>query len=103
MNNMRFTHDTQFFCVSASRFCNHITMADYLTSNRHEIEKFIHQAEDGFQWQHYFQFCSSLELDTNIEAIITRTRNAIRVIPKNFEYISNKLFIQIIFFICFRK
>ena len=64
-------------------------MADYLTSNRHEIEKFIHQAEDGFQWQHYFQFCSSLELDTNIEAIITRTRNAIQVIPKNFEYISN--------------
>ena len=65
--------------ISASRYCNHITMADYLTSNRHEIEKFVQQAEDGFQWKHYFQFLGVLELDMNVDAIATRTRNAIKV------------------------
>ena len=67
------------FQISASRYCNHITMADYLTSNRHEIEKFVQQAEDGFQWKHYFQFLGVLELDMNVDAIAARTRNAIKV------------------------
>ena len=74
-----FTLAQFFFQISASRYCNHITMADYLTSNRHEIEKFVQQAEDGFQWKHYFQFLGVLELDMNVDAIATRTRNAIKV------------------------
>ena len=50
-----------------------------ILGNRHEIEKFVRQAEDGFQWKHYFQFLGVLELDMNVEAIATRTRNAIKV------------------------
>ena len=54
-------------------------MADYLTSNRNEIEKFVHEAGDVFHWDHYFNFLGVLELDINVEAIMTRTRNAIKV------------------------
>ena len=54
-------------------------MADYLTSNRNEIEKFVHEDGDVFHWDHYFNFLGVLELDINVEAIMTRTRNAIKV------------------------
>ena len=64
---------------SASKLCSHITMADYLTSNRDEVERFKTNAEDAFQWQHYFDFVSDLEPNTPIEDIMHRTRNAIKV------------------------
>ena len=64
---------------SASKLCSHITMADYLTSNRDEVERFKTNAEDAFQWQHYFDFVSDLEPNTPIEDIVHRTRNAIKV------------------------
>ena len=64
---------------SASKLCSHITMADYLTSNRDEVERFKTNAEDAFEWQHYFDFVSDLEPNTPIEDIMHRTRNAIKV------------------------
>ena len=64
---------------SASKLCSHITMADYLTSNRDEVERFKTNAEDAFQWQHYFDFVGDLEPNTPVEDIMHRTRNAIKV------------------------
>ena len=55
-------------------------MADYLTSNRDEVARFKSNAEDAFQWQHYFDFFSDLEPNTPLEDIMLRTRNAIKVI-----------------------
>ena len=66
--------------ISASKSFSHITMADYLTSNRDEVARFKSDAEDAFQWQHYFDFCGDLEPNTPIEDIMQRTRNAIKVI-----------------------
>lgn len=66
--------------ISASRISSNITMADYLTSNRNEVERFKTNADDAFQWQHYFHFLSSLEPDiTTVDDIMQRTRNAIKV------------------------
>ena len=59
--------------ISASQICTHITMADYLTSNRNEVERFKTNADDAFQWQHYFTFLSGLEPDINAEQIMQRT------------------------------
>jgi len=49
-------------------------------SNRDEVERFKTNAEDAFQWQHYFDFVSDLEPNTPIEDIMHRTRNAIKKI-----------------------
>ena len=65
--------------ISASKYCSHITMADYLTSNRNEVERFKNENDDGFEWQHYFQFVCDLEFNPNVEDIIQRTRNSIKV------------------------
>ena len=64
--------------ISASKYFNRITMADYLTSNRNEVERFVEQNAD-FEWMHYFQYVSDLEHDPNVEDIIQRTRNSIEV------------------------
>ena len=68
--------------ISASKYYNRITMADYLTSNRNEVERFVNENPDdlpGFEWMHYFQYVSDLEHDPNVEDIIQRTRNSIEV------------------------
>ena len=73
--------------ITASKYINHITMADYLKSNRTEVERFVDNKnadEPGFEWMHYFQFVSDLEHDTNVEDIIERTRNSIEVNMKYF-------------------
>ena len=69
--------------ISASKLFSHITMADYLTSNRDEVARFKSDAEDAFQWQHYFDFCADLEPNTSLEDIMQRTRNAINVILRS--------------------
>ena len=68
--------------ISASKYFNRITMADYLTSNRNEVERFVNENPDdlpGFEWMHYYQYVSDLEHDPNVEDIIQRTRNSIEV------------------------
>ena len=80
--------------ISASKYYNRITMADYLTSNRNEVERFVNENPDdlpGFEWMHYFQYVSDLEHDPNVEDIIQRTRNSIEV---KSHYSKSQIFVQ---------
>ena len=80
--------------ISASKYFNRITMADYLTSNRNEVERFVNENPDdlpGFEWMHYFQYVSDLEHDPNVEDIIQRTRNSIEV---KSHYSKSQIFVQ---------
>jgi hypothetical protein len=65
-------------------------MADYLKSNREEIERFLRKSDDAFAWDHYFEFVASLENQTS-KTVEERTRKAIRCAPDNsifqFKYI----------------
>ena len=45
-------------------------MADYLESNRKEVEAFWKNLDGGFRWDHYFNFLGVLELQPNIKGNI---------------------------------
>ena len=42
-------------------------MADYLESNRKEVEAFWKNLDGGFRWDHYFNFLGVLELQPNVK------------------------------------
>lgn len=65
--------------ISASKYCSQIIMADYLTSNRDEVKRFKNRDQDGYSWNHYFNFLGVLELNKNVDDIAERTRKAIKV------------------------
>jgi hypothetical protein len=65
--------------ISASKYCSNITMADYLASNRAEVERFRTEADGAFHWNHYFNFLGVLELNPDVEVIARRTRKSIKV------------------------
>jgi len=64
--------------ISASKWSQNIIMADYLESNRREVERFWKNAADGFSWDHYFRFNGVLELNPDVDSLCRRTRNAIK-------------------------
>jgi len=64
--------------ISASKWSKKIYMADYLESNRKEVEAFWKDLDGGFRWDHYFNFLGVLELQPNVKEIENRTRQSIR-------------------------
>ena len=64
--------------ISASAWSRSIFLCDILESNRDEVTKFWKRSEDRFDWSHYFRFVGVLELNPDVEAIESRTRNAIK-------------------------
>ncbi len=70
--------------ISATRVCSHITMADFLQSNRDEVQLFVDSDENAFEWKHYFDFVLQFEPDNTDSGIMQRTRNAIKVLETNF-------------------
>ena len=64
--------------ISASKWSQHIYLADYLDSNRKQVENFWKQNEGAFNWDHYFRFVGVLELNPDPLEIEQRTRNAIK-------------------------
>ena len=57
-------------------------MADYLKSNREEIERFVRKSDEAFAWDHYFDFVAGLENGTS-QNVEERTRKAIRCGQEN--------------------
>ena len=65
--------------ISASNLSSDILMADFLKSNRDEVERFVADSEEAFPWDHYFEFVANLE-QSSPEILKQRTRDAIRLV-----------------------
>ena len=52
--------------ISASKYCDTITVSDYSPGNRRYLQQWIDRDEDAFDWTPYISFVASLEGNTQV-------------------------------------
>jgi len=63
--------------IAASRWSSHIYLAELLEGNRKEIQKFLDNADDVWNWQPYFDFQGILEINADTHSIEERVKNSV--------------------------
>jgi len=68
--------------ISASRWSSQVFLAELLEGNRQEIQRWLEDDDQAWNWQHYLDFQGVLELTPDTESIASRIRKSIAgVIP----------------------